>query len=347
MTRQFTILGQDVSAYVYDWGSVDDVKDMLLAQTQLFAGQYQIKLLRGDTLFSPYAKGSLFYGRPLLNQPATLTLNGQVAYNGLLKSVDIDGTTRQATLTMENYLSKPTSIIANLTANGANPATAMLSILTAAGLSLYVDTNSFESAGSGASAAGATINVAYLPTKTTTVLAALQAISQLCSITVFVQNGLIRARTWTPYEGNGSGIKWTIDQNAARTWKTLTQAYDNLNNSVTIGYGASSSVALQDTASIARYQITNTFPFSTNTGGELAVPDLVSAQYFGQLFLDRASTVRGVVEVDAGPSLIDAELGDRVYLTAPNLGMTLVPAEIIETHRSPLDNGIALKLATI
>ena len=344
--RSLNVLGVELGDYVTNWNQVDDTKDLLLAQTQLFAGSGQVTLAGSDAMFSPYAPTSLFYGRPMLNQLAVISLDGVVVYNGLIKSINMDGQQRTVTLNMENYFSKPTSIIASLVASNANPTAAMASLFQNAGLSNYLDLSSFNAAGAGASAAGATIGVSYSGTSSTSLLSAIQSISQLSSISVYVSGGLIRAKLWTPYQGNGAGIKGTIDSSLAREWTDFTQAFDNLNNSVTIGYGASSTVTLQNTASIAANGITVNFPFSTNTGS-LTVPNLTSAQYFGNLFLARASTLRSVVQVECGLEMQSAQLGDRYFVTSPNLGMTKVPMEIIETHLKIMDDGIALKLTTI
>ena len=347
-SRQIIFLGQDLSQYVVDWGTIDDTKDVLLAQTQLFAGQYQIKLGNGNSMFTPFNSTSLFYGRPTQNQIASIYLNGAIAYYGLVKSVDLDGQTREATLTMENFFSKPTSMSASLVASKANPAAAMVSIFENAGLQSYLDLGSFSNSGAAAAAAGATIGVNYSGTSSTTILSAIQAISQLCSISVYVRDGLIRARDWRPYQGHGAEIKWLITPSIVRSFTgTLSDAYDNLNNSVTIGYGASSTITLTNTSSIQQYGVTNNFPFSSNTGS-LTVPDLKSANYFGNLFLARASTLRRTGDLDAGPELQLARLGDRCYVTAPNWGINTPTAfEIIETHQKPQENGIGLKIATI
>ena len=350
LTRSLVIRGQQVGPYVSDWGSIDTVKDLLLAQTQLFAGQYQVKLFGTDALFSPYAPGSLFYGWASSNQIATMSLGGNVAYNGIIKAIEMDGQRREVTVTMVDYFSKPCSIIASAVGTGVNPAAAMVTLFENAGLGLYLNFNSFESAGAAASAAGATVNVNWTGSSSTSVLAAVQALSQLASIQVFILNGQIWAQAWTPYQGNSAGIKGTLDSASGlvRSWGDFTQAYDNLNNSVTVAYGASSTLTLINAQSVNTYGIKNGYSFSTATGQPLAVPDQISAQYFAQTYLARASTLKGVVQCECGPELLSvANLGDRWLVTSPNMGMTAVPMEIIETHKKISANGVGLKLVTV
>lgn len=350
LARSLIIRGQQLGGYVSDWGQIDTVKDLLLAQTQLFAGQYKVVLFGADALLSPYAPGSLFYGWNSQNQLAQVMLGGQLAYNGLIKSVDMDGQKRTVTVTMEDYFSKPCSIIAAAVATGVNPAAAMVTVLENAGLAAFINLNSFESAGAAASAAGATVNVNWSGSSSTSVLAALQALSQLASIQVFILNGQIWAQAWTPYQGGGAGVKGTLSSASGlvRSWTDFTQAHDNLNNTVTIAYGASSSLTLSNAASVQAYGIKAGYSFSTATGQALAVPDVISAQYFAQTYLARASTLKGVVQCECGPELLaTAQLGDRWLVTSPNMGMTAVAMEIIETHKKIAENGMGLKLVTI
>ena len=350
LTRSLVVRGQQIGQFVSDWGSVDTIKDLLLAQTNLFAGQYQVRLKGSDAMLSPYTKGSLFYGWPSHNQSLVLGLGGKIAYNGLIKSVDMDAQRREVLITAEDYFSKPCSIIASATGTGVNPAAAMVTLFENAGLSAFLNLNSFESAGAAASAAGASVNVAWTATGSVSVLAAVQALSQLASIQVFILNGQIWAQAWTPYQGSGAGVKGTLDSASGlvRTWTDFTQAYDNLNNSVSIAYGASSTLNLSDAQSINAYGVKNGFSFSTATGQALAVPDFVSAQYFAQTYLARAATLKGVVQCECGPELLAvAQLGDRWLVTAPNMGMTTVAMEIIETHKKIVTNGVGLKLVTI
>ncbi len=345
--RGFQFFGQELAPYVKDWGSVDDTKSLLLAQTQIFAGQCSIVLQGADKIFTPYFPGSPLYGRWTENAQATITLGGKVLYNGLVKSVDMNAQDRTTTIAMENYFSKPCSLGASLVANGVNPAGAMLTILANAGLVQYADIPSFNAAGAAASAAGASINVKYPADGSTSVLAALQAISELASIEVYVVNGLITAKAWTPYQGGGAGLKWSLDSSLVRSWGNYTQAYDNLNNVVSMTYGASLNLTLENAVSILQNGIRNVFTFSAAVGADLAVPDIVSAQFFCQIYLDRASTLKGVLDVDAGPEMESVLLGDRFPVTCPNLGMTAVAMEVIETHRKIQAEGIGLKLVTI
>lgn len=347
MVRSLKILDVELAPYVTDWGSVEDVKDVLLAQTQLFSGSHEISLIGGLDRFSPFYPGSLFYGRKLQNVLMQISVDGTELFSGFIRDVAQGGQSRETKITAENFFSKPSETIATLNVAGANPATAMLSLLDQAGVLAYADLASFYAAGGAAQAAGATVTLAYKAESKTTVLSAIQAISELASISVYVKNGVIMARAFEPYQGNGSGCRYPINSGYARNWGDLQQARDNVRNQVTIAWGASGSLTLTDQVSVKRLGQVRPFSFSTATGASLSVPDLSSAQFFAGRFLARCSTLRSTLDVEMGPEFLDAQLGDRHLVTSFNHGMFDVPCEIIETHRKIVENGLSLKLATL
>ena len=130
-------------------------------------------------------------------------------------------------------------------------------------------------------------------------------------------------------------------------FSTLTDAYTNLSNSVTIQYGSSSSLYLSNFNSIKTNGIETNTQFATKTGSTLAVPDLVSATYFGNLFLARASKLRQQGTFTAGPELVQAHIGDRITVNAPNWGSSPIAFEIIETHLTIASNSVEIVCATI
>lgn len=352
LPRQLVVMGQDVTSYVVDWGNVDDIKDVLLAQTSLMSGQYQVTLGQAPYAFSPYNQGSLFYGRAAKGQTLTLSLAGVQSYLGIIQAVEMDGVNKTCLITVENLFNKAAAQTAVLSATNINPASAMLSLLVNAGLGPYTNQQSFYAAAAPAAAAGATVSVNWTASGGTTILAALQALEQLASISVYISNGIISARAYSPYQGASAGLKGTLGNNLARSWNGHTQAYDNFANQVTITYGAnlvSTQTNLLGVSNNGNVVVPLTFSYAN--GGALVVPNFVSAVYFGANILQRASgrlsKPRDVVEVDVGVELQSAQLGDRWSVTSYAYGMTGVASEIIEIHRKPEINGATLKLATI
>lgn len=345
--RSLKILDVELAPYVADWGKIDAVKDVLLATTELFSGSHEITLLGGNDRFSPHKINSLFYGRTLQNELMKLEVDGIRLFTGFVRDASQASQSREMKITAEDYFALPSESLAVLTGTNLNPANAMMLLLEGAGLGPYIARASFNAAGGPARETGATINVDYTADKKVTVLNAVKAISELTSISLYIRGGIIYARAFQPYAGGGAGCKQAIDQSNAWNWGDLTQARDNIRNQITIPYGASSKIILNDQASQSAIRQIRPFAFETATGAIISLPDVVSAQYFGGLFLARCSTLRSVIDVEMGPDFLDTQLGDRFLLTLPNIGMTNVGCEVIETHKEIVKNNISLKLATL
>lgn len=345
--RSLKILDVELAPYVSDWGKIDAVKDVLLATTELFSGSHEITLMGGNDRFSPYKEGSLFYGRTLQNQLMKLEVDGIRLFTGFIRDASQASQSREMKITAEDYFALPSEGLAVLTATAINPGLALQTLLESAGLGSFLDVASFNAAGSPARENGATISLAYTADQKVTTLNALKAICELASISLYIRGGIIYARAFQPYPGGGAGCKQTIDQTNAWNWGDLTQARDNIRNQVTVPYGATAKIVLNDALSQAKIRQIRPFAFETNTGAILSVPDVVSAQYFGSLFLSRCSSLRAVIDVEMGPDFLDTQLGDRFLLTLPNIGMTATACEVIETHREIVKNNISLKLATL
>ncbi len=346
MPRSYILFDLELAAYVTDWGQVEEVKDVLLAQSQLFTAQHTLTLANADNRFSPKNEQSPFYGRHLQLAEATLSINGPPLYQGFVRSIEPDHASRTVKILTQNSFTVPANANLVLTTSG-NPAAVIQSIFETVGLGSKLDLPSFASAGGGASAASATISINYIAGSNTTALAAVQAICSLCSFSCFVQSGLIRLRAWQPYQGNLSGIKYQITSTQVYDFSALSDAYTNLSNSVTVNYSTASTVTLQNTQSIHDNGITVNTQFNAITTQALSVPDLASANYFGQLFLDRASTLRQQGSFTAGPALQDLHIGDRITVAAPNWGTDPIAFEVIETHLTIETNSMEVVCATI
>ncbi len=162
-----------------------------------------------------------------------------------------------------------------------------------------------------------------------------------------MQGGLIRLRAFQPYQGDLAGVKYQVTAANAYDFGSLADAFNNLSNSVTITYGASLVTTLIDQASIKANRIEANTSFTAATGSSLAVPDITSAMYFGQLFLARAATLKRVGRFTAGPELVQVHIGDRITVSDPAWGSSIVAFEIIESHLTVASNSVELVCATI
>ena len=355
MLRSFQCLGQELAPYVLDWDKVEEVKNILLASNQMFTAEHTLTLANDDNRFTPNNSKSLFCGRDIELIPVQLSIDGVILYQGFIRTLTIDHASRTAKLVSQNAFTVPSNYFVSLTTTG-NPASIVWQILNQSGLSAYVDPISFTSAQAGFASAGASIGVAYTVSGSVTsangvsgktALSAIQDICNLCSMSCFVQSGIIKLIPVTPYQGNLSGVKYQIGVNEVYDFRELEYAYENLSNSVHIGYGASSDYYASDTSSIRANKLETNTQFSTTTNNELYCPDLISAKYYGGLFLSRASTLRQQGKFTAGPELMQVHIGDRVTVNAPNWGSTPLVCEVLETHLDITGNSVDLTVATI
>ncbi len=346
MPRSYKILGQELAPYVVDWGTTEETKEVLLAQSQLFMGQHVAVLANENGRFTPLKAKSLFFGRGTQQIRADLAVDGSNLFSGFVKGIDPSSSSRTVTVTAQNVFTVPANSVVVLSTT-ANPAYVMRVILENAGLSEFIDPVSFAAAGSGAAAAGATITVNYPAGGSTTALGAIQAISSLCSLSCYVQGGLIRLRAWRPYQGSNEGVKYKILPKHTRDFGELKDCPSNLVNSVTITYGASLTFSQVDVESVKRNKVTVPQNFSAATGELICVPDLASASYFSNLFLARASTLKRQGGLMCGPELVGAHIGDRVTVAAPAWSTDPLAMEILETHHAVDSDGVELVCVTI
>ena len=344
--RSYQTLGIELAPYVLDWGGTEQVKDVLLAQAQLFTSEHTLVLANTDNRFSQSNTKSPFYGRSIELAPVTLAIDGVNVYTGFIRAISLDHAARTASIITENAFTMPANSNVILTANGLNPAAAIQTILVNAGLGAYIDPVSFAAARSNFTAAGATINLNYVAGGNTTALAAIQAISSMCSVSCFVVNGLIKLQAWQPYQGNLSGVKYQIAAATTYAFGTLEEAYQSLSNSVTVLWG-SSSLYLKNAASIALNGIETNTQLAGGTGGQIVIPNLSSATYFGQQFLARASTLRRQGRLNAGSSLIGVNIGDRVSIAAPNWSTSPLAFEVLEAKVNLNDLSVEMLCATL
>ena len=360
--KSYMCMGLELAPFVTDWGNIEDVMSLLLTSQQMFTGQHTLKVANADNRFSSGNPASIFYGRNLQLLPVALSMGNVLLYQGFLRDPSVDHGSRIVSILSENAFTIAANYFVNLTTTG-NPAAIVSSILLNAGLQNYIDPISFAAAQGGFAAAGATISVNYVTTGAvniadgisgTTALSAIQAICDLCSMDCFVQSGLIRLYPYQPYQGNLSAIKWQITPDQVYSFGELSTAYQSLYNSVNVGYGTDSNLYLKNQSSILA---NSTVPggrtsevnqqFDGVIGNTLMVPNLVSANYFGAQFLARASVIKRQGTLTAGPALLQAKIGDRCTITAPNWCSAPIAFEIIQTNLDLKSESISLTVATI
>lgn len=362
--KSYSLMGLELASFVTDWGQVEEVKEVLLASNQLFCSTHTLEVANQDNRFSQNNPVSPFYGRNIQLAPVVLSQDGVVLYEGFVRTITPNHQRRTASILAENSFTVPTNYFVNLTTAG-NPAAIIRTILQQAGLDNYIDPISFTAALGGFAAAGATIGVNYVTTGAvnsangvsgTTALAAIQAISSLCGLDCYVSSGLIRLKAFQAYQGNLSAVKYQITPEQVYDFGQLETMYENLMNSVNIGYGASSNYYAVNQASVnANGSAFGTLTkktdvdqqFDGTTGNTLMVPNLTSAKYFAVQFLARASKIRQQADITAGPQLQQANIGDRVTVLAPNWSTSPIAFEIIEAHRQLQSQSVRLVLATI
>lgn len=361
LPKSYQLLGLELAPFVQNWGQIEEVKEILMAQAQLFTAQHTLKVSNADNRFTPGNPASPLYGRNLQLLPVTLSVGSSNLYSGLLRSVTLDHASRVASILTENAFTVAANYFVNLTTSG-NPASIIESILNQAGLQPYVDPISFASAQAGFLANGATIGINYVTSGAisssngisgTTALSAIQAISSMCSLSCYVQGGLIRLQAYRPYQKNLSTVKWQITPEYVYDFSTLEYAYQSLSNSVNVGYGASSNLYVRNYASILANNVVpggRTSEVNTQldgtAGNAVTVPNLASAQYFADQFLARASVLHRQGSLTCGRELVAAQIGDRCSILAPNWGNAPIVAEIIETHYSIASESVELVVVT-
>lgn len=338
-----TVMGVDVSAYVTDWGEIEDIKEVLLAKTQLFSGEHSIKLSNPNGEFSPFKSGSLFYGKQYFQSEVTIEEDGELVFDGLLKSVEVSKSGRDTRLLLENYLSIPTSRLTELSALDSNPTLAALGILQGAGLRDRVNEASFLSAS--AKTAGATIDINFAGT-TTTVLSAVQDLCELASVALYVRNGVITAKAVEPYQGNNSSLRFPINTSNTVMVEKVEEAFENVKNVVVVTYsGGSATYTDPSSITFCRGQ---RLEASLNYGsGSIVIGNAASAAIYGAAFLERAAVLRRKISVTGSDDLRMVRVGDRHPITDSYFGFDNEPAEVIETRRSIQTKTINLVFATL
>lgn len=335
LSRVARFMGVDITELVTSWGTIEQIKDVLLVNATFMAGEHSLELFNRGGAFSPGAGGSMTAGLNWYNQLLEIIVDGKTVYQGFVKNITSNNTRTLSRIVSENIFKQPAETVFALTGIGQNPADVMLAIAKLGADPSMIDAASFATAGGPARAGSATIDFNFPIGSNSTVLAALQQIGALASISCFVLNNKITARAFQPYQGNGSGLQFTIQDAFVREWGDFGFDYSSFNNRVTVGYTGPGTTTLNDIASQKINNIIREFAFPAT--GSVVSSNLKSASFFGSLYLKRASLRRGVLPVAGGRELKSVAIGDRFPVTNNRLGLVAFPMEAIEVHGN-LDN---------
>ena len=343
--RTATFLGVDITARVVSWGSLEQIKEILLAVAQMFTSENSITVNNAGGAFTSDGAASIIRGMNWYGQLLTIAIDGDTVYAGRVRNITIAPDGGTATITSEDVMKIPAQEPFIGSATNVNPGDALLAIARSVLSDDFIDVSSFQSCGASARSAGATISYAWTADTKTSAMAAMQEIAQLCSISVYVSRTLLSARVFKPYQGQGSGLKQTLTDDMLRA--VPSHGYDVLNfvNRVTVGYTGSLTVTVDALDSQRVNRVVR--PATYGTGTTVFAFDKASATYFGNLCLSRSSYQRRIIDVTVGPPMNPVDMGDRFPLTSSRFGVDFMPGEVVEAHRDPDRDETTIKLAEL
>ncbi len=342
-------MGVDITARVVSFGETEDVKEVLLAKATLTSSEYLLTLRNDDGVFSPYTDNSMVRGRSYYGKNLTVTWDGFSIFDGPVRNMIPDPEAKTVEVTAQSKLSDAATMNVSGTATGVNAVEAAMGLIVAAGLGDLVDVASFTQAAGPAKAAGATVDYSFDHESNTTVLAMLNLVSDLASVSFFERNGLITARAFQPYQGNEAGLRFVIDTSNGRSWGTLEGQPTNYFNTATCIY-----TLLPENGTYTETDQTslNLFGSRKKVGrtlgtDQLLAHDLASAKFFTAQFLARSSTPRTVLPIACGPEFLSTKLGERHPITYARFGFVRRPFEVIRIGRIRDKREIQLYLASL
>jgi hypothetical protein len=343
--KTVTFMGVDISPDIVSYGSLEEIKEVLLAVSTMFTSENQMQVNNLSGRFSTDGPNSLIRGLEWYGQTITLALDGIPVYVGLVRNIELSTDGRVATITSEDVMKIPAQQPFTGTGKTANPGDVLLAIARSCLSDDFIDRASFHAAGAPARAAGATIGYSFLPTAgSVSCMAAMQLVSELCSISVFVSRAKLTAAVFQPYQGQESGLGPDLTDVDIRD---VTQhGYDILSffNQVTVVYPAN----LSWTDNAIDSQRTNRI-VRGRTLGDLTTcfaSDRISAIAFGKLALSRASQQKRIIGLTIGSKVDTVEMGDRFKINTQRFG-TVMPAEAFQVLRNPDRDEATLKLAEL
>lgn len=329
------LFGMDVTDRIVEWGTVEQIKEVLLATAELFTSEVTMTFDNTSGFLSPRHGQSLVAGLDWFHKTLTLKSDGVSIFEGLVKTVIPNPEEKTATVTAENIFAAPVATYYHGTDAAVNPAIAMLTIVRSALADEYINIHSFHYAAGAARRAGATINFTFSEGDEITVADAIQEIGDLASIAVYVQNNQIFARAFRPYQGSSSELKFPITDTIVREWGEFGWDNASFNNRVSVGYsiGPPELYVRREDVESWRLNGKEWRAHEYAAGDDVTAADLPSAQFFGDTYLQRASYRREKLSLVGGPELkAAAKLGDRFPVTQAEFGLVDTALETIEVR---------------
>lgn len=333
MALSFQFLGLELSDRVIDWGQIEEIKEVLLVDSQLFTSETSIKIDNADDAFSQEAPASVLKGVGWYNKTATISKNGTSIFLGFVKDVGFDKQERTITLVLENIFSRPSETTVVASAASANPAEAIRALLISAGLQEYLDEASFANAGSQARATGATISYTWAEDDNVTVLNAVNSISQLSSISVLARGTSIFARAYNTYQGSGSQLGAPITNSTMLQFGPVQHDKESFANRVLFEYSAASTYTADAKDKQIEDRVVRVKQINAKTSEKLNVTNFASAKFFADLILERSKNRVDMINMTLGPEHEGIHAGDRHPVTEASYGYNSQPVEIIEVHQ--------------
>ena len=334
MAATFTFLDQDMTDFVIDWGDIEQIKEILLAEAQLFVGEASIVLENSKNTFSPDFEFSIIKGVNWYNLVAVIDEDGKDIFKGLVKDIVYDKPNRSVKIELENVFSKPAESFVVGSATDVNPASAMQAILVAAGLEDDIDAASFATAGSEARSASAVISYSYAESDGVSVMTAINDISRLSSISVFTDGTKFIARNFRTYQGNDSGLKEPILPATIVEFERAINDKNIFANRVIYKFGASSEFAVEDARSIRENRITRPISLDFTDSQNLFISDAVSAEFFTRKYISKSKDRVTIINMVLDRKHKNITIGDRYPVTEVDAGYIGAPFEIIEARRT-------------
>ncbi len=333
MAAQLTFLDQDLTDFVINWGSIEQVKEILLAEAQLFVSEVSLTLANSKNEFSPDFQFSIIKGVEWYNQTATIAEDGKDIFKGLVKDITYDKQDRTVSLVLENVFSKPAESFVTSSASNINPASAMEAILVAAGLEDDIDSASFATAGSEARAAGAVMSYSFAESDGVSVMTAINNISKLSSISVFTDGVKFIARNFKTYQGNESGLKEPLAPATIVEFDKAVSDKDIFANRVIFGFSTSSEFVVEDAASIRKNRITRPISLDFTDSQNISIADAASAEFFAVKYLSKSKDRVTIITFVLDRKHKNVTIGDRYPVTEVDAGFLSAPYEVIEARR--------------
>lgn len=343
--------GLDVSQYVTSWGTLEQIRQLLLASPQMFTSEVTIELYNYQNFLSPGK--STMQGFNWFNLELEIRVYGVTVFIGLIIDVPVVIDTSLAQIKARSIFNKLATTSFNETGRSVNPGELISKIVNSVipklpyignsnDFSPYVNYRSLDTCGSEARVNGATIN--YQFDANTTCLDAIQKISDLCSIDFYIYGFVITAKAFNPLTSQ-INVKAEILDDFVKEWQTLESSYLTFYNLVNMYYPTGKAVTLNDTISQRQNNTVQDITFVDTD--PVCCADYNSALYFGSLYLKRNAKRRTKITVLGKADFYQFVLGDRVWVTQSMYGYNKKPFEIIEVHRDLDNKGCQLALAEL